>query len=190
MATGDQADVVNRLLALLPPWFPAGAATVLEAVLQGSAWVLSQVYTLIGFARAQTRISTASAGWLDLISYDFFGRSLLRLTNEADFAFATRIKANLLQPAATRPALITALMRLTGRSPVVIDPWRPGDCGAYGYGGLGYGVAGYYGSLSMPAQTFLVVYRPAGGGVSDAGIYQVIVNTIPAGAIAWSALSN
>ena len=190
MATGDQADVLGRLLAVLPPWFPAGAAPVLETVLQGPAWLLSQMYGLIGFARAQTRISTASGGWLDLIAYDFFGRTLLRGAGELDPAFAARIKANLLQPAATRPALIAALVRLTGRTPVVVDPWRPGDIGAYGYGGLGYGVAGCYGSLAMPMQSFVVAYRPAGDVIADAAIYGLIANTIPAGATGWSELSN
>ncbi len=190
MATGDQSDIVQRMHALLPPWFPAGATAVLDAVLQGPGTVLSMVYGLVAFARAQTRLSTATGGWLDLFSYDFFGRTLLRSAGETDVAYASRIKANLLQPAATRPALVAALVRLTGRTPTVIDPWRPGDCGAYGYGGTGYGTGGYYGSLSMPVQCFVNAYRPLSGSVSDAAIYQVIANTIPAGAAAWTDIEN
>jgi hypothetical protein len=190
MATGDQADIVDRLYAVLPPWFSTGATTVLGAVVQGPAYVFSLCYGLLAFTRDQTRISTATGGWLDLISYDFFARALLRLSGEADSAFASRIKANLLQPAATRPALIATLTRLTGRAPTVVDPWRPGDCGAYGYGGLGYNTIGYYGSVQMIAQSFVSAYRPTDGSVSDTTIYGVIASTIPAGTVAWSELSN
>ena len=188
MATGDQPDVTNRLLALLPPWFAAGASSLLGVVLQGPAWVLSQIFSLIQFAHEQTRIASATGGWLDLIGFDFFGRALMRGSGESDAAFRARIEANLLQPAGTRPALFAALERLTGRAPVIIDPWRPGDCGAYGYGGLGYGAAGCYGSLKMPAQTFIIVTRPPAGGMTDQAIYQAVAEIIPAGVIGWSEL--
>jgi len=191
MATGDQSDITQRLYALLPPtWFPSGATPVLGAILQGPAYVLSLIYGLVAFTKQQTRISTATGGWLDLISYDFFARTLLRSTGESDSAFATRIKANLLQPAATRPALIAAITNLTGETPTVIDPWRPGDCGAYGYGGLGYNTVGHYGSVAMVAQCFVVVPDPASSNVTDAEIYQTISNIIPAGVTAWTDITS
>lgn len=191
MATGDQQDIVARLLAVLPPWFPAGATSVLNAVTAGGGWMLSEVYGLIEFARLQTRLSTATGGWIDLIAFDFFGRGLLRNASESDAAFVSRIKANLLQPAATQAAVSAAVVALTGRVPLIIAPWRPADCGAYGYGGLGYGGAGYYGSLAMGAQFFIVAYRPPGVGTSmDAAILSVIASTIPAGVTAWCELSN
>jgi hypothetical protein len=191
MATGDQADITQRLYAVLPPaWFPSGATPVLGAILQGPAYVLSLIYGLVGFTKLQTRISTATGGWLDLISYDFFARALLRLTGETDSAFSARIRANLLRPAATRPSLIVAVTDLTGETPTVIDPWRPGDCGAYGYGGLGYNTIGYYGSLAMVAQCFVMVPDPASSNVSDAEIYQEISSIIPAGVTAWTEITS
>ena len=89
---------------------------------------------------------------------------------------------------ATRPALVAAVVDLTGTTPAVFEPWRPSDCGAYGYGGLGYNLVGGYGSLALPAQCFVGVTR--GGGASDADIYQVVAETMPSGVTAWTALSN
>ena len=188
MATGDQQDVSNRLIAVLPPWFPAGAAYVLTVVLQGPAWVGALVYGLIAFAGQQTRIATASGGWLDLIAYDFFARTLIRASGQDDTAFRSHIQRELLRPRATRPALVAAVLDLTATTPVVFEPWRPSDCGAYGYGGLGYNVAGGYGSLALPAQCFVRVTR--GGGAADSDIYQVVAETMPSGVTAWTALSS
>lgn len=54
---------------------------------------------------------------------------------------------------------------LTGATPIVFEPTRPQDTGAYRGPTLGYGVAGGYGSLSMPYQAFVTAYRPVGVGV-------------------------
>ncbi|WP_083615571.1 hypothetical protein [Paraburkholderia sp. SOS3] len=66
-----------------------------DATLQGPAWALSSIYAQITYAALQTRIATATDGYLDLISNDFFGTSLPRLTNEPDGDFRARILANL-----------------------------------------------------------------------------------------------
>jgi hypothetical protein len=188
MATGDQADVTQRLTALLPPWFAAGASPVLNAVLQAPAYVLSGIYGLLQFATTQSRIATASGGWLDLIAYDFFGRSLARSPGQSDADFLNHIQRELLRPRGTRSALVAAVQDLTGTTSVVIEPWRPSDCGAYGYGGLGYGVAGCYGSLALPTQCFVTAYR--GNGAADADIYATVAETMPAGTTAWTRLSG
>jgi hypothetical protein len=74
--TGDQTDILGRIKALLPfRWFP-DTTPVLDALLSGIAWSLALIYSLIQYAKNQTRIATASDGFLDLISYDFFGINL------------------------------------------------------------------------------------------------------------------
>ena len=164
MATGDQNDVAGRLRALLPSgWFPDNSP-VLTALLNGFANGLSQSYSLIEYALAQVLIKTSSSIWLDLHAQDFFGSSLLRRLLESDASFYNRVNAGLFPPANTRLALSTALLQLTGNAPAIFEPEQPQDTGAYGYGGLGYGVAGGYGSLALPFQAFVTVYRPLGQG--------------------------
>jgi hypothetical protein len=165
MAAGDQADCLNRLKSLLPQgWFP-DSTPVLDALLSGFAWALSLVYSLIQYAQLQTRIATATDGFLDLISFDFFGNNLTRNQQELDAAFRTRILATLLRPKATRPGMIAVLTALTGRAPIIFEPARPLDTGAYGASICGYGVAGGYGSLQLRAQAFIVAFRPSSSGI-------------------------
>jgi hypothetical protein len=129
--------------------------------------------------QAQARIATASGGFLDLISTDFFGMALPRRNAEADGLFRARISQELLRPRATRSALVLALTELTGRPPRVFEPARPRDTGGYSVGGLCYGGqtvvggseilvpgAGGWGSLALPYQVFVTAYRPAGGGIA------------------------
>jgi hypothetical protein len=192
MATGDQADCTNRLLLLLPPWFVQGGSSVLSAVLQGSAYVLSFCFSLIEFSRLQTRIGTATGGWLDLIAYDFFGYTIQRALGQADASFRKTIEENILPAAGSRQALISSLISLTGREPVIYDPWNPGSVGGYGIGNLAYGVAGQYGSYVLPGEFFITAFRPNDGfhTATDAQIYARIAGLIPAGSRAWTALSN
>ena len=99
----------------------------------------------------------------------------------------------------------------------MFEPARPQDTGAWGGGGLGYNVAGAYGSLLLPSQAFVIAYRPrivgdvsgggygaglgygAGGGqwlalaavtgaVTDADIYAAIAATAPGGSIIWTSI--
>jgi len=135
MATGTQADIFARLKAILPArWFgsPADSTPILDAVLQGIANVLAFVYSLYAYAKLQTRISTATDGYLDLISADFFGTTLQRNTGQSDTSYRALILANLFREKATRNALIRVLQDLTGQTPIVIEPTKPADCGAYG----------------------------------------------------------
>ncbi len=171
MATGDTNDFLTRLKALLPNGWFTGATPVLDAVLTGISSVLASVYSLAAYAKLQTRIMTATDGFLDLISYDFFGGDLPRNYQETDAAFRTRILAELLLEKGTRKGLIRALQILTGRTPWVFEPARPADTGGYNQPCMGYGVAGGYGSLACPYQAFVVAYRPAGQGIPFVGGY-------------------
>jgi len=177
---GDQADMVGRLKAALPPtWFPntaPGAATnspVLDGILAGVASVWVWVYAFLQFAKSQTRIATASGVFLDMIAADFFGAFLARRNAETDTAFRIRILREMFRPKVTRAGLVRALTDLTGRVPSVFEPAYPLDTGGYGTPGmtagtgLGYGVAGGWGSLLLPFQYFVIAYRPQGGGVAS-----------------------
>lgn len=179
MATGDLADMVGRLKAVLPwAWFPNTSqgqisnSPILDGLLSGVAWVWAQTYSLLQFAKLQTRIATASGVFLDMIAADFFGMFLKRRDAETDTSLRSRIDAELFREKGTRAGLIRALTDLTGRVPGVFEPAYPLDTGGYGKTGmtagtgLGYGVAGGYGDLQLPFQFFLTPFRPKGGGVA------------------------
>ena len=168
---GDQSDIISRLKALLPHGWFGDSTPILDGVLAGISNALSQAYALISYARLQTRIATATDAFLDLISFDFFGASLPRKQSETDAAFRTRIQAELLLERGTRKGLIQALTLLTGRTPVVFEPGRITDTGAYNTNTMGYNVAGGYGSLQLPFQAFVVAYRPIGQGIPNIAGY-------------------
>lgn len=215
---GDQANMLARIKAVLPPWF-ADANSLLDAVLSAFASAWAFVYSFIDYAKAQTRIMTASGIWLDAVAQDFFGTALLRATNQLDSALRNRILINLFRERATRRGLIGVLTQLTGNVPTVIEPLCPADTGVYGGPGLCYGGAGYYGSQSIPYQAFLIVYRPFGVGIpgvpgyanpnwgygstgqyaslssitgaaTDTDIYAAIESVRPAATIIWTRIVN
>jgi hypothetical protein len=166
MATGDQADIYRRLRGYLPPWFGDEANTPnLNGLLNGLAYAAAYVYGLISYTKLQTRIKTATDGWLDMIAADFFGDALLRAANQSDESFRARILINIFRERATRAGLIRILQDLTGRTPIVVEPTRPMDTGSYGGPLIGYGVAGAYGSLLLPFQAFVTAFRPTGSGI-------------------------
>ncbi len=171
MATGDTADIASRIRALLPNGWFSDSTPILNGVLTGIASALSRVYNLITYARLQTRISTATDGFLDIISLDFFGNTLTRQTQESDTAFRGRILAALFPERGTRHGLIRTLQILTGRTPWVFEPARPADTGGYNTGALAYSVAGGYGSLQLPYQAFCIAYRPLGQGIPNIAGY-------------------
>ena len=179
MAIGDQLDFVRRLRGVLPVrWFPdtaPGATTsspVLDSALNALAAVWAQIYGLVIYARTQSRIGSATDVWLDLISLDFFNLALPRRAGEADTSFRNRIKTRLLRYTATRQAIITGLTILTGRTPLIIEPWNNGDCGSwdalvgpYNGGIMAYSTSGAWGSILLPYQFFVQVKRQNLGGI-------------------------
>jgi hypothetical protein len=172
MATGTQLDIANRLRSVIPAsWFP-DPATNEWGFLQGFANMASWAYGLIAFAKLQTRISTASGIFLDIMALDFFGRGYGR-AGQTDTAFRAGIKKEILRPRGTRPAVIQAVTDLTGHAPVVFYPNLSSDTGGYGItntgaGGFvcGYGVSGRYGSMLMPYQALVDIQRPSQSGIA------------------------
>jgi hypothetical protein len=196
---GDADDFAARLRAVLPKRWFSDNAPVLTTVLYCFATPWSSIYGLLQFVKSQSRIRTAAGTWLDLIARDFFGHALARKPSESDQAYGARIRANLLYPRATRDAVITGLWNLTGTECTVFEPARPTDTGAYNRFhagppssalGLAYGIAGGWGSLSLPYQAFVTAKRlPTdvsaliGGYGTGAGGYGV-------GALAYISLST
>lgn len=172
MAIGDQNDILKRLKSTLPRWF-SDTTPILDAVLSGWAAAWSFLYSLYAYAKQQTRILTATDGWLDMIAGDFFGTSLVRKANQSDASFRARIIINMFRERATRNAITRILKDLTGRTPIIIEPQRPADTGAYGAPNCGYGAAGAYGSILLPAQAFVIAYRPVGSGIPNVAGYGI-----------------
>lgn len=191
MALGDQDDVFDKLKrALVSRWFatsPLDSTTpILDGVLSGPAWMWSWLYALLQYVAKQRRIGTADSVNLDQIALDFFGNKLGRFTAESDDTFRARIKANLLAPKNTRASVIAAVQALTGVAPVIFEPRDTTDTGGYGFRGmtvgtgLGYGIAGAYGSLLLPFQAFITAYRPVGIGIAGVSGYYSRGSGLPA----------
>ncbi len=208
MKIGNQDDCFKRLKALLPRWF-GDQTPILDALLRGLAHLLSFGYDLIGYAKQQTRIKTATQDWLDLIALDFFGEALRRQASQTDTAFRQRIIANLFRERATRAGLIKLITELTGKPPAVFEPQRISDAGAYG---LSYYDQARYGARHYPFQAWVTVWRPhearlppeAGfyryhayqqarytsrrqlqGALSDAELFLAIHRVKPVGTVIW-----
>ena len=160
MATVDSEDMHGRLRKLIPPGWFSEDCPFLNAAIEQCAAGLSRCYALYEYARKQTRLLTASDGWLDLISYDFFGHQLRRWAGEKDESYCRRIQNSLLRESGTRKAISDSLLYLTGQAPDIFEPQRPLDTGGYNMPVNGYGHAGRYGSVMLPYQAFIQVTMP------------------------------
>ena len=148
----------------------------------------------VGFLQQQTRIGTASGIWLDVIAADFFGQRISRHPAQLDDDFRASIRRELVRERGTRAAVAAAVKDLTGRGPVIFEPARTSDTGGYGGlhgggGGLGYGVAGGWGSLCLPFQCFVTAYRPHGIGIATVAGWGSGAGGYARGAIEYASLS-
>ena len=219
MTIGDATDMLARIKRVVPSRWFAYVAPLRDAVLGGLADQLAWIYSFIALAKLQTRISTATGFFLDLIAFDYFGAFIQRRVAELDTAFQSRIKKELIRERVTRKGMVQALTDLTGSKPSVFEHCSARDTGGYGVAAsMGYGVAGGYGNLALPAQVFLIVTWPglagipgiAGygnsqggygvgaveyvnpsmvtGAVTDTDIYATIEATKPTGVTCWTQL--
>ncbi len=171
--TGDQSDMYARLRALLPAGWFGDNNPILDAMLYGCANALAWSYTLYTYTVKQTRIKTATDGFLDLIATDFFGPDgLLRAANQGDESYLNKIIVNMFRERGTRKSVSSVLYDLTGRYPLIFEPERPADTGGYGVG-CGYRLGGGYGSMLMPYQAFVTAYRPVGTGIPNISGYGI-----------------
>lgn len=197
MATGDQADIVNRQSSAFPAGWFQGLTPIRDGILNGSAAIGAWLYSLWVYIKLQTRIATASDGWLDIISWDFFGPTMPRNTNETDAAFSRRLRFNILPIRATRQGMINVLTFMTGYAPQISEGFRPIDTGAWSLLG-GWSLLGSWGvpvgSAAAAYQAFItIIMKPQGipsrsawgsgfGGYSRPGI--------GSGGLVWSALTD
>ena len=190
--TGDTNDMLARIKAVVPArWFP-DATPLLDGMTTGLAETGSWLHALLADVQRQTRLATATGGFLDMIAHDYFGSRLPRRAAQSDSGFRVRIQTELFRERGTRGALVEVLEYLTGRTPAVFEPARPADTRGWGVA-LGYGVAGGWGSLTLPFQCFVTAYRPTpqgGDPVSDNDIMAAIAGVTPVAAIAWVRISN
>lgn len=163
----DASDTDLRQRAVTPAgWFPALAdAPVLRAVFSMSKSLGMWMATLVLYVRLQTRLSSATGGWLDLAALDFFGLRLRRRAGQSDAALRARILAELLRPRVTREAMRRLLLDLTGREPRIFVPGHPGDALGWDVPQWGWDTTGGWGSLDMPGSVFIDVYRSITTGV-------------------------
>ena len=171
MAIGDVNDCTGRFQSALPRGWFVGLTPILSGLIAGFATTFSYIYSLYAYAKNQTRILTATGGWLDLISADFFGTALPRLPGEYDASFLTRIQANLFLPRVSRPAMVSVLTALTGKAPVIFEPMNPVDTGAMGVKtSSAYCGIARYGSIAMPFTAFIEAFLPQSAGqIAGAG---------------------
>lgn len=165
MAIADMADMVARLKAIVPSAWFSTSAPVKDAILAGIGWVHAQIHALIVYVKLQGRVSSAADVFLDIAARDYTGTRVTRRLYENDESFRVRLSASLLPSGATRTAMMARLASLSGTTPKIFEPTQPMDTGAYGYGGLGYNLAGGYGSINLPFQAFVRVKRPVSQGV-------------------------
>ena len=216
---GDTDDMAGRIRSLIPVQWFADDAPNLQALLKGLGRAWSGLFKLLNRVKEQARINTASGVFLDLASKDYLGTSLPRRTGEVDELYRARILASVLQPRATRQALVSALSLLTGKAPVIFEPFNTSDTGGYNVN-LGYNILGGYGCLTLPFQFFVTAYNPLSisaiddggygcgpggyntspmfyaslnefsGFISDSDIYAGITSVVPTASVAWTKIIN
>ena len=158
---GDLENMRLRLRLALPDRWFADVAPVLDGLLLGLGSTWAGLHGLLGVVRAQSRRLTASGGFLDMTAGDLFGGRLPRHAAEADDVFRVRIGRALHRVRATRAAVLDAVAEEGGGAVRVFEPARPLDTGVYNGPGLGWGVAGGWGSLAMPLECLVIVQRSA-----------------------------
>ena len=165
MSVGDQNDILGRLQRLIPNgWFSVGAAAIRDATLAGAANAFAFIFSLLAYVRLQTRIATATDGFLDLISFDFFGGKLPRGSGQTDGSFRNQITVFLFRQRNTREAVILVIEQLLGIPPtLIIEPQRASDCFCWDTPVTqGYDTAGVWGDSGMPLEIFVTITIPGG----------------------------
>lgn len=178
--TGDKADIAARLRRYMPPWFGSALPTpVLDALLGGIAAAWADVYALIQFARAQTRIASSTGGWIDLTAWSFLGDLLPRFRQEKDPAYVDRVRREIFRDRNTKPAAVQLLTELCGVPPDIYEGWYAPHNGGRGGGRLAYSRAGRWGSRTLPGVVIFTIPLPQNFGIPDRGGWS---STTPGGA--------
>jgi hypothetical protein len=169
MATGDAQDIQDRVKRLMPPRWFAWVAPLRDAIIGGLSDVSAKRYAFIQYVRLQTRLATATDLWLDVFSFDFLRRFVLR-QGLSDDVFRKVIRATILQERVTRKGMSDALTQLLNIAPFIFEPWNTNDAGGYNAPNVAYGMVGGWGSLQYPAQVFMKLSR---SGLAPSGVPSV-----------------
>ena len=138
-------------------WF-APAGPLINAAVGMISTGFAQNSADLSYMEAQTRISSATGMWLDVISVEYFGLgNLPRRPNEADAAFQARVLQEMLLPRGTRGAMTEALTILTGVAPTIFEPAI--DLASWDVD-FAWDSSGAWGSYDMPYQGFIGVPLP------------------------------
>jgi hypothetical protein len=187
MATGDVNDIVNRMVAVLPPWFPTPIASspILQGVLTGIATPLAFAYSAIAYSRLQSRLKTMFGPFLDLATFDYLGPTFARRLGETDMSFQSRLLGLLLCPRNTLSGITQMLTVLTGYAPAILEPGVGGggwdDTPAFAFDDAGCWSGG---TLSITA------FRPPGQGIPNVDGFDGGNGGFDVGVIEWSDISQ
>lgn len=162
---------------------------VLDGLLTGAGFVGAMIYAQIQYTKTQTRILTATDGWLDYVANDFFGNDVTRAVGETDTTFRAFIEKNLLRQKATRPSLTSVVFDNTGENPVIVEGMLLTDLGVTNVGTLACNQDGGYAGAGLGFQTWVDVFRN-GSGLSDAQLYQLVESVRPVGTTDWVQIQN
>lgn len=185
---GDAEDMRQRLRLTLPGRWFGDSAPVLDGLLAGFSDAWAGLYDLLQFVRLQSRIRSATSGFLDLAAQDFFGSGLARRPQEADDSFRSRLQRAMHRQRGTRAALVDAAGE-AGFSVKIFEAAQPADTGAYGVpSGLAWNVSGGWGSLEMPFECLVTAQR--GPAALDDALWQGIASVMPAGGAGWVRIEN
>jgi hypothetical protein len=127
----DSSLIARRLRGLIPyGWFD-DAAPIRDAVLGGIADGVQAVRNVLLTAKDGTRRATTTGWLLDIDAFGFLGTNLLRRATETDDSFRSRYIGEINRERGNRRAITQALFDLTGRAPVIVEPWNVGDTGGW-----------------------------------------------------------
>jgi hypothetical protein len=196
-------------------WFPFTQGTRIYATIAGFAQSFLANWSQIAYAQSQTRMTTINEGWVDIAAFDFFAGKLHRRIGESDEQLSLRIRAEVLRLRNTRAAVAQAVLDITSKPAVIFEAFNPGDTGGWDTYAFGYDVAGGWGDSEMTFQAFINTSNAFGGGIpqvtgwdgyaggydvgaiewtdasllvvgiTDADIYQAIIDVQPAGTVMW-----
>lgn len=162
-------DMLTRQKAGLPrSWFP-DTSPVLDALLSGATAVFQGAYDLLLYVGQQSRLKTATGGWLDLAAYDFLGLRFRRRPGQTDDNFRAALIAEIFRERVTRRGIKKAVEDLTAVEARIFEPWNPTDCGGFDTGYLGWDMTGRWGAVDLPRQIFIALPQPVGAGIPNMG---------------------
>jgi hypothetical protein len=163
MAAGDSSDILSRIKLLMPFRWWNDTAPLRDAVLGGIADGLAFGYSLLSYAKNQTRLATATSFFLDLTAFDFLGLRIKRRSSQSDETFRVTITEEVFRERVTRRGVLDALQDLTLAPAFMFEPKNPNDTGGWG-DQFAFDCAGAWGA-DIPWTFFVAAQEPPGAGI-------------------------